>query len=66
MPILSLCSTSKDAIKQIFNWILPALFLREWWKSLLQKMEVIRDKVRGSTEVKEEEVVYVEVRINKL
>lgn len=66
MPILSLCSTSKDAIKLIFNWILPALFLREWWKSLLQKMEVTRDKVRGSTEVKEEEVVYVEMRINKL
>ena len=35
--------------------------------SLLQKMEVIRDKkVRGSTEVKEEGVVYMEVRVNKL
>ena len=32
----------------------------------MQKMEVTRDKVRGSTEVKEEEVVYVEMRINKL
>ena len=66
MPIQSLCFTFKDAIKLIFNWILPAVFLREWWKGLLQKMELIRDKVRGSTDVKEEGVVYVEVRINNL
>ena len=67
MPIQSLCSTFKDAITLIFNWSLPAFFLREWWEVYCKRWKFIRDKkVRGSTEVKEEGVVYMEVRVNKL
>lgn len=66
MPIQSLCSSFKDAVKLIFNWILPAFFLREWWEVYCKRWKLSETRKSGSTEVKEEGVVYMEVRVNKL